>query len=224
MELNNPAHRRLWDTFWATHASSESLLHRLLWRIRFLFSSAYAREISRATGQLRSPNLLEVGCGSARTLHYLEGHFEDSTCFALDISPEAVRLVNQLSPSYFTSVASAFNLPFPDLSCDVSFSIGLIEHFTRGQATQMMMEKVRVTRSGGWVCVMVPWASSVYNLIVRRAFGRSWPFGDEDPFHRAELAALMQEIGLADTRVIVIYGTTLLGIGQKSGQRFDSIL
>ncbi len=218
MDLNDHAHRRLWDTFWATHASRESLFHRLLWRIRFLFSSAYAQKISKVTGELQSPSLLEVGCGSARTLHYLDGHFENSTCYALDISPEAIRLVNQLSPSYFTSVASAFNLPLPDIFFDVSFSIGLIEHFTRVQAAQMMMEKVRVTRPGGWVCVMVPWASSVYNLIVRRAFGKYWPFGDEDPFHRAELTELLGEIGLGDIRVFVIYGTTLLGIGQKSGQ------
>jgi SAM-dependent methyltransferase len=218
MELNDHAHTRLWDTFWATHASSESLFHRLLWRIRFLFSSAYARKISKVTGNLQSPRLLEVGCGSARTLHYLDGHYDNSTCYALDISPEAVRLVNQLSPSYFTSVASAFNLPLPDMHFDVSFSIGLIEHFTRVQAAQMMMEKVRVTCTDGWVCVMVPWVSSVYNLIVRRAFGKYWPFGDEDPFHRAEMAELLEEIGLVNIRVFVIYGTTLLGVGQKSGR------
>ena len=179
--------------------------------------SAYARKISKVTGKLQSPSLLEVGCGSARTLHYLEGHFDNSTCYALDISPEAVRLVNQLSPSYFTSVASAFNLPLPDKYFDVSFSIGLVEHFTRVQAAQIMMEKIRVTRLDGWVCVMVPWASSVYNLIVRRAFGKYWPFGDEDPFHRAELADFMKEIGLCDASVSVIYGTTLLGIGRRPG-------
>jgi hypothetical protein len=62
---------------------------------------------------------------------------------------------------------------------------------------------------------MVPWASSVYNLIVRRAFGRFWPFGVEDPFHQVELADLMKEIGLWDVRIFVIYGTTLLGIGRR---------
>lgn len=218
MDLYDHTHRRLWDSFWATHASSESLFHRLLWRIRFLFSSTYARKISAVTGKLQLPSLLEVGCGSASTLHYLDGHFDNGICFALDISPEAVRLVNQLNPSYFTSVASAFDLPLPDISFDVSFSIGLIEHFTRAQAAQMMMEKVRVTRPDGWVCVMVPWASSVYNLIVRRAFGKYWPFGDEDPFHRVELAELMKEIGLCDARIFVIYGTTLLGIGRRPGR------
>jgi SAM-dependent methyltransferase len=215
MAVDDHARRRLWDTFWAAHASSESLFHRLLWRIRFLFSSAYSRKIAGVTGKLQSPALLEIGCGSARTLHYLDGRYDDSLCVAMDLSPDAIYLVNQLSPSFKTSVASAFNLPLPDFSFDVSFSIGLIEHFTRAQAGWMMMEKARVTRPGGWVCVMVPWASSVYNLIVRRAFGRHWPFGDEDPFHRAELAGLMADTGLGDVRIFVIYGTTLLGIGRR---------
>jgi SAM-dependent methyltransferase len=204
-----------WDSFWAVHASSDSLFHRLLWLVRFLFSSAYARHMSRISGRLQSPNLLEVGCGSARTLHYLDGRFQNSACYALDISPEAIRLVNQISPSYHTSIASAFNLPLPDIYFDLSFSIGLIEHFTRAEATRMMLEKVRVTKPGGWVGVMVPWASSVYNLVVRRAFGKYWPFGEEDPFHRAELARLLVETGLHDIHIYVIYGTTLLGIGQK---------
>ena len=205
----------LWDSFWAIHASSNNLFHRLLWHVRFLFSSAYARHMARVCGELNSPNLLEVCCGSARTLHYLDPHYTNSACFALDLSPQAIRVVNQISPSYKTSIASALDLPLPAAYFDLSFSIGLIEHFTRAQATQMMQEKVRVTRPGGWVGVMVPWQSSIYNLIVRRAFGKYWPFGDEDPFHRAELAKMLVEIGLHDIKVFVIYGTTLLGIGQK---------
>lgn len=112
-------------------------------------------------------------------------------------------------------MANATDLPLPDTAFDISFSIGLIEHFTRAHSAEIMAEKVRVTRADGWVCVMVPWASSVYNLIVRRAFGKYWPFGDEDPFHRAELTALMSDIGLCDIRIFVIYGTTLLGVGRK---------
>jgi hypothetical protein len=80
----------------------------------------------------------------------------------------------------------------------------------------MVSEKIRVTRPGGWVGIVVPWQSSVYNLIVRKAFGKHWPFGDEDPFHRQELAEFMQKLGLSEIKVHVVYGSTLVGIGRKS--------
>jgi SAM-dependent methyltransferase len=205
----------LWDSFWAEHASSNDLFHRLLWRIRFLFSSAYARNIARVVGTSVSPRLLEVGCGSARTLHYLNHIYTDSACVALDLSPQAIDVVRKISPDFHTGVASATQLPLMNDSFDVSFSIGLLEHFTRAVAGQMVSEKIRVTRPKGWVGIVVPWESSVYNLVVRKSFGKHWPFGDEDPFHRRELADFMEKLGLEEVKIYVIYGSTLLGVGRK---------
>jgi len=62
---------------------------------------------------------------------------------------------------------------------------------------------------------MVPWQSSVYNLIVRKAFGKHWPFGHENPFHRKELALFLEQLALEKVEVHVIYGSTLLGLGRK---------
>lgn len=205
----------LWDSFWAIHASSDDLFHRMLWRARFLFSSAYARRMARSIHGLEQARLLEIGCGSARTLHYLNEILHASQCVGLDLSPQAIQVVHSISPDFKSAVASALCLPLPPASFDVSFSIGLIEHFTREQAAQMMREKIRVTRPGGMVAVVVPWQSSVYNLIVRKAFGRHWPFGDENPFRRRELADFMEGLGLEDVTVFVIYGSTLLGTGRK---------
>lgn len=216
-ELMNPAPRdNLWDSFWAVHASSEDLFHYLLWRIRFLFSSAYAAKLARFTGKLASARLLEVGCGSARTLHYLDREYHNgSQCFALDLSPQAIQVVRKVSPEFRAWVASAFNLPISSSALDVSFSIGLIEHFSRAQAAQIVSEKIRVTRPGGVVGIVVPWQNSVYNLVVRKAFGKHWPFGDENPFRRKELALFMQNLGLEQVKIHVIYGSTLIGIGRK---------
>lgn len=205
----------LWDSFWATHATKDDLFHILLWRIRFLFTSKYAYHIARYTSRLRSAKLLEVGCGSARTLHYLGQRYDDSFSYALDLSPQAIKVARQLSPEFHSAVASAFDLPVKENEVDVSFSIGLIEHFTREQAADMVREKIRVTRPGGTVGIVVPWQSSIYNLVIRRAFGKHWPFGDEDPFHRRELAEFMENLGLSDVKIHVIYSSSLLGIGRK---------
>jgi SAM-dependent methyltransferase len=205
----------IWDSFWAIHASKNDLFHRFLWLVRFLFSSAYSRQIARATGKLNSANLLEVGCGSARTLHYLDRTYNSCTCYALDLSPQAITLVHSINPKFHAAISNAFFLPLESNQIDVSFSIGLIEHFTREEAGQIVSEKIRVTKPDGLVAIMVPWESSVYNLIVRKAFGKHWPFGHEYPFHRNELAMFMQSLTLQEIKVFVIYGTTLLGIGRK---------
>lgn len=205
----------LWDSFWAEHASRHNLLHRLLWLARFLFSSAYAQKLAQFSGPLASPRLLEAGCGSARTLHYLEQRLGAKQCLAFDLSPQAVWLAHTLSPQFHVTIADAHFLPLPNAKIDISFSIGLIEHFSREQAEQIMREKVRVTRPGGVVAVMVPWKSSAYNLILRRAFGKYWPFGDEYPFRRKELTNLLAKIGLEDVKIFVIYGSTLLAAGRK---------
>jgi SAM-dependent methyltransferase len=213
--MGTDANEGLWDSFWAVHASSNDLFHQLLWRIRFLFSSAYAYWMAQSTGKLKSVRLLEVGCGSARTLHYLDQIYDKSKCYALDLSPKAIDVVRQISPDFYTGVASAIELPLAKDTFEVSFSIGLIEHFTREMAAQMVSEKIRVTRPGGLVGIVVPWESSVYNLILRKAFGKHWPFGEENPFHRRELTLFMEKLGLRDVKIHVIYGSTLLGIGRK---------
>ncbi len=205
----------LWDSFWATHATKDDLFHILLWRIRFLFTSKYAQHIAKYTSRLTSAKLVEIGCGSARTLHYLEKQYGTGLCYALDLSPQAIKVARQLSPNFLAGVASALELPIKENAFDVSFSIGLIEHFTREQAAEMVREKIRVTCPGGTVAIVVPWQSSIYNLIIRKAFGRHWPFGNEFPFHRLELTEFMEKLGLRDVKIHVIYGSAILGIGRN---------
>ena len=213
--MTKAATGELWDSFWAEHASSDRLFHRLLWRIRFLFSRAYARRLLAAANGVAPVRLLETGCGSARTLHYLSEQAPDGTAFAFDKSPEAIKLVRQISPAFVCAVADSASLPIPCGTIDIGFSIGLIEHFERRVAAQMVLEMVRVARPQGLVAVMVPWRNSFYNL-VRNVFGRRWPFGHEQPFTRPEIARFMSAQGLAEVRVHTIYGSTLLAIGRKA--------
>lgn len=203
----------LWDSFWAEHASSDQLFHRLLWRIRFLFSHAYARALYRMPRPTDAGRIVEVGCGSARTLHYLAVRLPHSLCFAFDLSPAALKVVRQISPGFHPAISDASRIPLANHSCTVAFSIGLIEHFDRDTAADMVRDMARVIEPGGVVAVMVPWRSSFYNLI-RIVFGRFWPFGHENPFRRGELIRLMRAQGLRDVRLHIIYFSTLLAIGR----------
>jgi SAM-dependent methyltransferase len=210
----------LWDSFWAEHATSDKLFHRLLWRIRFLFSHAYARRLHDTPHHSSMTRLLEVGCGSARTLHYLHAMQSQSAsshgdiCYAMDLSPAALDIVRQISPDFIRLVGDAQRIPLANDFFHVTFSIGLIEHFSRDVAALMVREQVRVTAANGLVAVMVPWQSSLYNLI-RKVFGARWPFGHEQPFRRYELTRFMKSQGLCDVQIHIIYGSTLLAIGRK---------
>jgi SAM-dependent methyltransferase len=204
----------LWDSFWADHASSDQLFHQLLWRIRFLFSRAYALALYKTAQTIAvEGKLLEVGCGSATTLHFLSHYLPNRPCLAFDLSPQALSIVRQRSPSFRRAVSDARWLPLEDGAVALSFSIGLIEHFDRRAAAEMLQEMIRVTEPGGWVAVMVPWRSSFYNS-VRRVAASHWPFGHENPFRRGELRELLRGQGLQDVSLQVIYFTTLLAIGR----------
>lgn len=208
----------LWDSFWAEHASSDKLFHRLLWRIRFLFSYAYAQALFKMPRPERNAaRILEVGCGSARTLHYLGARLPNYHCYAFDLSPDALRVVKQISPDFRTTISEASRIPLANGACTLAFSIGLIEHFDRPTAAEMVRDMVRVTEPGGVVAVMVPWQSSFYNLI-RIVFGKYWPFGHENPFRRAELTKFMRAQGVQDVRLHIIFGSTLLAIGRTASR------
>jgi len=204
----------LWDSFWAEHASSEQLFHRLLWRIRHVFSYAYAISLVRGSRSQSAGRILEVGSGSARTLHYLCMKLPQSQGFVLDLAPEALKIVRRISPGFLPTGGDALDLPFAAKAFQATFSIGLIEHFDRVLAARIVREMVRVTEPRGLVAVMVPWQSSFYNL-VRLVFGRHWPFGHEQPFRRAELGRFMLSQGLTEVHVRVIYVSTLLAIGYR---------
>lgn len=202
-----------WDSFWAIHATNNDYFHRFLWSVRFIFSKYYANLITNETGQLSKPNLIEIGCGSARTLHYLEAYYQNSKCFALDTSPFALELVKELDPEFIPCQGDGVRLPIRANHFDISFSIGLIEHFSRETAAEIVMEKMRITKPGGLVIVMVPWINSFYNHLIRRLAGSHWPFGDEQPFHRQELIIFLNTLGLINIKLFVVYGTTLLAMG-----------
>ncbi|MEI6291847.1 MAG: class I SAM-dependent methyltransferase, partial [Chloroflexota bacterium] len=145
--------------------------------------------------------------------HYLDSIYKNCECVAIDLSPSALQLVQMLNPEFLVCQGNGTNLPIKSDYFDVSFSIGLIEHFSRNTAENIVKEKIRITKPGGLVIVMVPWISSVYNHLFRKLAGIHWPFGDENPFHRQELKLFLHHLGLEKIKIFVIYGTTLLGMG-----------
>lgn len=94
-------------------------------------------------------NVLEVGCGRGS----LSAYFADAgwDCTLLDISPAAIEVAknafaaNGLKASF--DIGDCLSLPYSDASFDLTFSIGLLEHFDK--IDEVIQEQIRVLASGG---------------------------------------------------------------------------
>jgi SAM-dependent methyltransferase len=99
--------------------------------------------------RVEGKNVLEVGCGRGS----MSAYFADNgyNCSLLDSSRAAIKtarkIFNQinLKADFFTGDAT--KLPFNDSVFDITFSIGLLEHFE--DIKTPIREQVRVLKSGG---------------------------------------------------------------------------
>jgi SAM-dependent methyltransferase len=93
--------------------------------------------------------ILEVGVGRGRMVHLLQGHGVQAELAGVDLIPECARSVPRRGVA-----GDSRSLPFADGAFDVTYSLGVIEHFPEtGRALQ---EHARVTRAGGHVLVSTP--------------------------------------------------------------------
>jgi len=210
MDASRP---QLWKGFWGKQTENRSALHRLVWLARGIYSVPTAGRIASQFDGLRPISILEVGCGSATTTRDLCALLPTAEIVGTDIVAESLPLARARVPNISTPVSDGRRLPFKPGAFDLSFSIGLIEHFSRDVALEFVAEMARVTARGGVVATTVPSAESLMDL-GRKAMGRHWPFGTEFPFKREELRILFEKTGLTDCRVHVIRSYRLLAIGR----------
>lgn len=75
------------------------------------------------------PNaLLDIGCGSGHTIHYLKWRFYRTLLFGLDLSAEAIRLAKKRVPDAIFKHGSLEETKF-DRQFDAIILMGVIEHF-----------------------------------------------------------------------------------------------
>lgn len=102
---------------------------------------------------LPGSRVLEIGIGDGRAVRMIAAAQPSARFFGVDIT-DAVRLAP--CPS---ACADARQLPFPDHTFDVVFSLGVVEHFS--QTAIAVREHARVARPGGYVVITTPRLSAV---------------------------------------------------------------
>ena len=163
-DLHDPQN---WDAYWGEKRTSSNRAYDLL-------AEAYRTQVIRrrlekeifktfANGSL----LLHAGCGSGQVDERLH---ERMRIMAIDISPAALRLYQANNP-FAQSVrhADLLKLPFPSNTFDGAYNLGVMEHFTEDEITQILRELQRVIKPGGKLLLFWPHARATSVAVLKTA-------------------------------------------------------
>jgi SAM-dependent methyltransferase len=166
-------------------------------------------------GKVAGLKVLEVGAGSGSdclTLAKL-----GARCFALDFSPEALKVCQQLAKKAKVEVKTILGdcrqISVRDEFFDLVFSVGLVEHFKN--PFPILREQLRVLKKGGFLLVDVPQKYHLYTLVkhLKMRFGLH-PFGWETEYSLADLKKIAHQLKVEPIR---FYGRDSVFIGRLSG-------
>ncbi len=178
-----------WNTFW----SQKQDVHEV-----YSNSDRVLRNLIKVT-DLRGKRVLEVGAGTGRDSFHLVSL--GAEVYQLDYSENAIRIIISIAREENLPVhplcGDAFTLPFRDETFDVVFHQGLLEHFQKPDAINLLKENVRVLKRGGILLVDVPQRWHIYTVIkhILIAFD-AWFAGWEREFSIGELRRMLQKQGL----------------------------
>jgi SAM-dependent methyltransferase len=177
-----------WETFWRNKSDLQEVYSN---------SDRIRRNLLRLR-PLRGCRVLEVGAGTGRDSRYM---LEDGASLVLlDYSMNSLQLIKKALPAADNTLAvgaDAFRMPFQDGTFDVVFHQGLLEHFRKDQALQLLRENIRVLKTGGHLVVDVPQRWHVYTVVKHLLILlNAWFAGWEREFSVRELKALLSGLGL----------------------------
>lgn len=166
---------RVRDAMTAFYKSSDRYAHQ-----QGTHSQAYfARLLSVIDAVLTQPNpsVLEIGAGSAVTMHKFLATHRNGRAVAMELSPVSIRAAMQGGPSSLRAIAgNALQLPFLDRSFDAVVAFEVIEHLP--DVAVALEEMLRVVRRPGHIIIGLPNHASLWTPLEdgfrrrdRRAFG-----------------------------------------------------
>ena len=154
----------------------------------------------RAAGGASRLRLLDVACGTGRTLHQLAQSHPDLRLYGVDLSPAYARLARKRLgdvAEVAVSVENAESLPFADAAFDIATSVYLFHELPRNTRRTVARELHRVVRPGG-IVVVEDSAQPVESREIASALA-AFPRDFHEPFYadylEDDLAAVLGDAG-----------------------------
>jgi ubiquinone/menaquinone biosynthesis C-methylase UbiE len=155
-----------------------------------------------AEGGAKGKRLLDVGCGTGRTLAQLAGAHPDLKLYGLDLSPFYVQEAREtLADVADVSLVAenAEQMPFADALFDVVTSVYLFHELPKRARRRVFAEMYRVLRPGG--LLVIEDSAQYAESEAIRVFLDRFPEDFHEPFYkdylRDDLAVALAECGFA---------------------------
>lgn len=162
--------------------------------------SAFVRARGGDASRVR---LLDVACGTGRTLHQIATAHPTMRLHGVDLSPAYVRAARRRLADVAEltlAVENGEHLPWADATFDVVTSVYLFHELPRNARRNVLREMLRVVAPGGLVVIedAAQLADSAAIETVLREFPREFhePFFDD--YLEDDLAAALAEVGFVD--------------------------
>jgi ubiquinone/menaquinone biosynthesis C-methylase UbiE len=159
-------------------------------------------ELVRARGDASQLRVLDVACGTGRSLHQLARAHPTMQLTGVDLSPAylevARKRLRKAGAQHVTFVhANAEKLPFPDASFDAVSSVYLFHELPRNARRNVVREMLRVVKPGG-VIVIEDSAQPSESPNLEHVL-RGFPVDFHEPFYadylEDDIAAMLAELG-----------------------------
>ncbi|HUJ63154.1 MAG TPA: class I SAM-dependent methyltransferase [Kofleriaceae bacterium] len=161
--------------------------------------SAHVREHG---GELR---LLDIACGTGRTLHQLSRAHPRLRLHGVDLSPAYIKLARKRLEhvaELTLAVENAEALPWADATFDVVTSVYLFHELPRNARRNVVREMLRLVKPGG--LVVVEDSAQLSDSPALAGVLRDFPKDFHEPFYEDyladDLASLLGEAGFTDPR------------------------
>ena len=181
----------MWNDYYTKQRSPwfEKIIHLAR---KLYFGGSFARTINKLSEGASS--FLEIGVGSAQTLEQLQ-LMTSTLCTGLEKTPVAHALGEQHAKHCQIILGDGLEIPFPDKSFDVVYSLGLFEHFELDEQLTFLREQARVAKK--LVIIEVPVCSPHMRAIMwfnRRVRGLKGVWADDELFSQRHFTRKFPEL------------------------------
>ncbi len=143
-----------WDDYWGSQKSAGGLIYDAIAAFyrKFIIKKALNHFIRKHFP--KGSHILHAGCGSGQVD---KDNGDDYSIDALDISLKALSIYKKVNKRHGKLMhGSIFHIPLPDASVDGIYNLGVMEHFTEEEITEILCEFRRVMKRDGKLMIFWP--------------------------------------------------------------------